>query len=322
MKLTVSATPHIRGNATTGRIMLTVILSLLPALVAAVVLQGWRALAVVLVTVLSAVVTELLYEYIVNRRITIKDFSAAVTGLLLAFTLPSSVPYHVAVLGAVIAIMVIKGFSGGLGQNIFNPALASRAILMFIFPSSLTRFSSFGYKAPVLGEVDMVSSATPLHHMVMPSLPDISLSDAFLGRMPGTIGETCTLLLLAGGLVLILLKVISVRIPLSYLGSVAVLTLVFHRTDDAFLWMLYELLTGGVVLAAFFMATDYVTSPTTRLGQILYGIGCGALTVFFRYTGLFPEGVTYSILIMNALVWLIDLNTAPRIYGCEKGGRV
>lgn len=320
MQLNYNTSPHIRGKDTTSRIMLDVIISLVPALMVGIYFQGPRALMVTLVTILAAVATEGLYRLIARKYFTLSDLSAVVTGMLLAMTLPATVPYSVAALGAVFAILIVKAFSGGLGENVFNPALAGRAFLMLCFPVYLTRFSTLGFRAPVLtNSVDMVSSATALHHMVMPSLPEASLLDMFLGSCAGTIGEVSALALLLGGVYLVVRKVITIRIPLSYISTVAVLTLIFHKTDaNPFLWMGYQLFSGGLMLGAIFMATDYVTSPTTALGQILYGIGCGVLTVIFRYTGLFPEGVTYAILIMNAVVWILERYTRPRIYGNKK----
>lgn len=322
MKLNYNTSPHIRGKDSTTRIMGDVIIALMPALVVGIIFQGWRALFVVLVSILSSVATEGLYRLIAKKYFTLSDLSAVVTGFLFALTLPATVPYWIVVVGAVFAILVVKAFCGGLGENIFNPALAARAFIMFFFPSYITRFASFGYKAPIVGEVDMISSATPLHHMVMPALPSETILDMFLGRSAGTIGEISAIALLLGGAYLLYKKVITIRIPLSFLGSVALITLVFHKTDSPLIWMAYNLLSGGVILGAIFMATDYVTSPTTALGQILYGIGCGVLTVVFRYTGLFPEGVTYSILLMNALVWILEKYTRPRIYGNKKGGYI
>lgn len=310
MKLTVASSPHIRGNFRTNRIMRDVALSLLPALAVGVWQFGLRALVVTLVSIAAAVASEWFYSVVTKTRNTTVDGSAVVTGLLLAMTLPASVPYWQAALGSAFAIIVVKCLCGGLGQNIFNPALAGRALLMLLFPVSLTRFSG----------VDGVSSPTPLHHMVMPALPEQSVLDMFLGRCPGSIGEISALALILGGGYLVYRKVISLRIPVSYLGAVAVITLVFHKTDDALGWMLYSLCSGGVMLGAIFMATDYATSPATPVGQIIYGIGCGALTVVFRYYGLFPEGVTYAILLMNAFVWFIDRHTAMRRFGTGKGG--
>ena len=308
MKLTVASSPHIRGNFRTSRIMLDVVLALLPALAVGVWVLGLRALWVTLICMGSAVASEWLFALVIRRRNTVIDCSALVTGLLLALTLPHTVPYWQAALGSVFAIVLTKALCGGLGQNVFNPALAARAFLMLIFPLGLTRYET----------LDAVSSATPLHHMVMPSLPEESLLDLFLGNCPGSIGELSALALLLGGVYLILRKVISPRIPVAYLGTVAVLTLVFYKTDAPVQWMLYSLLSGGVMLGAIFMATDYATSPATPMGQWVFGIGCGVLTVIFRYFGLFPEGVTYAILLMNALVWVIDRFTAPRRFG--KGG--
>ena len=314
MKLTVASSPHIRGNFRTNRIMLDVVLALMPAFAVGVWKLGIRALLVALVSIGCAVAAEWLYSLQTHSRNTIVDGSAVVTGLLLAMTLPASAPLWQAALGSAFAIVVVKSLCGGLGQNVFNPALAGRALLMLVAPAGLTRYYALGS--------DAVTAATPLHHMVMPALPEESLMDMFLGNCPGSIGETCALALLLGGAYLVYRKVISLRIPVAYLGTVAVLTLVFSRGQDPVQWMLYSLLGGGVMLGAIFMATDYATSPVTPNGQIIYGIGCGALTVFFRYFGLFPEGVTYAILIMNAFVWTIDRYTAPRRFGVRKGGAV
>ena len=310
MKLTVASSPHIRGNFRTNRIMLDVVLALMPALAVGVWMLGIRALAVTAVCAVSAVAAEWLYSVFTRTRNTTVDGSALVTGVLLAMTLPHTVPYWQAVVGSVFAIVIVKALCGGLGQNIFNPALAARAFLMLIWPVGLTRYAG----------LDGVTAATPLHHMVMPALPEESLLDMFLGRCPGSIGELSAVALLLGGAYLVYRKVISVRIPAAYLGTLAVLTLVFHKTDAPIDWMLYSLLSGGVMLGAIFMATDYATSPATAMGQIVYGIGCGVLTVIFRYYGIFPEGVTYAILIMNAFVWVIDRHTAPRRFGVRKGG--
>ena len=313
MNLTVTSSPHIRGDFRSSRMMLDVVLALVPSLIVGVIVLGFRALVVTLISMAAAVAAEYLWSLLLKRRNTIIDCSALVTGMLFALTLPSTVPYWIAAAGSAFAILVAKLMCGGLGQNIFNPALFSRAVAMLLFPAALTRY-------PALG-ADAVSSATPLHHMVMPALPEESILDMFLGNCPGSIGELSALALLAGGIYLILRDVISDRIPFAYLATVAVLTLVFHKTDDAISWMLYSLFSGGVMLGAFFMATDFVTSPVTKPGQVLFGIGCGVFTVLFRYYGLFPEGVTYAILLMNLLVWVIDHSTAPYVYGYKKGGK-
>ena len=312
MNLTVTSSPHIRGDFRTSRLMLDVVLALVPALIVGAVVLGVRALMVTLISMAAAVVAEYLWSLILKRRNTIVDGSALVTGMLFAMTLPVSVPYWLAAAGSAFAIIVAKLMCGGLGQNIFNPALFARAFMLVLFPAALTRYPAV--------HVDAVSSSTPLHHMVMPALPEESILDMFLGNCPGSIGELSALALIIGGIYLVARKVISARIPVSYLATVAVITFVFHKTDDALSWMLYSLFSGGVMLGAIFMATDYVTSPVTKRGQILYGIGCGVLTVLFRYYGLFPEGVTYAILLMNLCVWVIDRYTAPRVYGSQKGG--
>ena len=309
MKLTVASSPHIRGDFRTSRLMLDVVIALLPALAVGVYVLGLRALAVTAVCVGCAVAAEWLYGLLTRSRNTVIDGSALVTGVLLAMTLPHTVPYWLAAAGSVFAILMVKALCGGLGQNVFNPALAARAFMLLIYPVGMTRYEG----------IDGVTSATPLHHLVMPALPEESILDMFLGNCPGSIGEISALALIVGGIYLVARKVISARIPVAYLGAVAVLTLVFHKTDSAVDWMLYSLFSGGVMLGAIFMATDYATSPATPVGQVVYGLGCGVLTVIFRYFGLFPEGVTYAILLMNALVWFIDRHTALRRFGQQKG---
>ena len=311
MKLTVASSPHIRGDFKSSRIMFDVMLALVPAMVVGIWMHGFRSLVVTLVSIASCVLLEWLYSVVTKTRNTVVDGSALVTGMLLAMTLPATVPYWLVIVGAAFAIIFVKALCGGLGQNIFNPALSARGFMMLVAPAYMVRFEG----------VDGVTAATPLHHMVMPALPEESVLDMFLGNCPGSIGEISALALLAGGAYLVCRKVISVRIPAAYLGSVAVLTLVFSKTDAPVDWMLYSLFSGGLMLGAIFMATDYATSPVTAKGQIIYGIGCGILTVVFRYFGLFPEGVTYAILLMNALVWIIDRYTAPRRFGVKKGGK-
>ena len=310
MKLTVTSSPHIRGDFRSSRLMLDVVIALIPALLVGTLVLGIRALAVTLVSLVAAVAAEGLFTLANRKRNTLMDCSALVTGLLFALTLPATTPYWVVAVGSAFAIVVGKLLWGGLGQNTFNPALVARAFVMLLWPASITRYEG----------LDGVTAATPLHHMVMPALPEESVLDMFLGNCPGSIGELSALALLLGGVYLIVRKVISIRIPAAYIGTVALLTLVFHKTDSALLWMFYSLFSGGLMLGAIYMATDYATSPVTPLGQIVYGIGCGVLTVIFRYYGLFPEGVTYAILLMNGCVWFIDRHTAPRRFGVKKGG--
>ena len=309
MKLTTACSPHIRGSFKTSRLMLDVCLALLPALAVGIWRFGTSAVLLTLVCLAAAAATEYLCGLLLYKRNTLPDCSCFVTGFLLAMTLPAATPLWQAAIGVFFAVFVVKGLFGGLGQNVFNPALTGRALLMLLWPLSVTRFA-----------VDGVAGATPLHHMVMPALPEESLLDMFLGNCSGSMGEISALALLLGGVYLVVRKVISARIPLAYIGAVAVLTLVFPKTENAFLWMGYELFSGGLMLGAIFMATDYATSPVTAGGQVIYGIGCGVLTVLFRYFGIYPEGVTYAILLMNACVWVIDRLTPPRRFG-TKGGK-
>ena len=321
MKLVVTSSPHIHSGTHTSRLMGAVLVALLPTLLAGVWFFGLRSLVLAVVSVAACLVSEWLYRTLTRQSNTLPDLSAAVTGLLLALTLPATAPYWVAAVGGVFAIVVVKGLIGGLGQNIFNPALAARAFLMLCWPACITRFAAPGTRPDALTmSVDMVASATPLHHMLMPALPTESLLDMFLGNIGGCIGEVSALAILLGGAYLLVRKVISWRIPVAYLATVAVLTLIFSKGQDPLLWMLYNLLGGGVLLGAFFMATDYATSPVTPWGQLVYGVGCGALTVAFRYYGLFPEGVTYAILLMNACAWSLDRLTPPKRFGTVKGG--
>ena len=320
MNLTVSSAPHIRSGDTTRRTMLDVLIALIPALIAAVILFGLRALVLTVISAAVCVVVELLYCLVTRRKSTVGDLSAVVTGVLLAFSLPASCPYWVVAVGDAFAIIVVKGFIGGLGQNVFNPALGGRALIMLFWPATITRYGTEAVDAFNFGAVDIVSSSTPLQTMARPALPEASLLDMFLGKLGGCIGEVCTLALLIGLVYLLVRRVISWRIPVAYIGTMAVLTLVFYKTDNALTWMLYSIMGGGAMLGAIFMATDYVTSPTLPSAQLVYGIGCGALTVLFRYFGLFPEGVTYAILIMNACAWALDRAVPVKRFGVGKGG--
>lgn len=307
MNLHTTPAPHIRGDDSTREIMRDVCLALLPALLFGTVRFGVPVLAVTAASVGAAVLGELLAHrlWFRGRRL---DWSAAVTGLLLAMTLPPTVSWWIAALGGGFAVVVIKALGGGLGQNIFNPALAARALLVLCFPAAMTRYAG----------VDGVSSATPLHRMAMGMLPEESGLALFLGFCPGSIGEISGLALLLGGAYLVWRQVITIRIPAAYLGTAALLTLVFHRGD--LVWMLCSLCSGGLLLGAIFMATDYASSPVTPGGQLLYGAGCGVLTVLFRSFGIFPEGVTYAILWMNAVVWEIERWTMPVVFGHRASG--
>lgn len=318
LNLTVSQSPHIRSDEGTSSIMLDVIIALMPALAVAVYIFGFRALTLTAVSVAACIFFEWGYRRLLKKSNTIGDWSAVVTGVLLAFCLPVSAPYWIAVVGAFFAIVIVKQLYGGIGKNFMNPALAARAflfswpIIMNTWVAPLSRVSVIG------GNVDAVSSATPMASLTLGIIPtDTSLTEMFLGQIGGSMGEISALVLILGGLYLIARKIISPRIPLAYLLTVAVITFVFPRGNDNLQWMLYNLLGGGLMLGAIFMATDYSTSPVTPKGQIIFGVGCGLLTVFIRYFGAYAEGVSYAILIMNACVWLIDKLFRPRRFGVK-----
>ena len=311
--------------------MLDVIVALLPALGMAVYLFGPRVLALTLVSVAACVGAEYGYRRLMGLSNTVGDLSACVTGLLLAMSLPVTAPYWAPVLGGVFAIVVVKQLFGGLGQNFMNPALGGRAFLMLCYPVAMTTWivpgiGSDKWAGLISGEVtmagaDIVTGATPLSADFMHGglLPESSLLDVFVGNVGGCIGEVSALMLLLGGLYLIWRGVIRARIPVAYIATVAVLTFLFPMGgNDRLTWMAYQLFSGGLMLGAFFMATDYVTSPVTKKGEVIFGIGCGLLTVFIRYFGGYPEGVSYSILIMNCCVWLIDKVGKPNRYGVTK----
>ncbi len=320
MNLNISSAPHIRSSDNTRKLMLTVLVALVPALIAGVIVFGVRALIVVAISMAASVATELVCGLVTGKKASVADGSAAVTGLLLALTLPASVPYWMPAVGGVFAIVVAKCLCGGLGQNVFNPALAARAFLMLFWPTALVRYAAPGALG-LANNVDMVSSSTPLQDMSRGVLPgDESLLDMFLGNTGGTIGEVSALALLIGAAILLATRTINWRIPVSYVGTVAALSLFFARGDDPIMWMLCSVFGGGLLIGAIFMATDYSSSPTSPLAQLVFGIGCGALTILFRYKSLYPEGITYAILTMNAFAWALDRYLPPRRFGVAKGG--
>ncbi len=313
----VSASPHIHGTENTVSIMLTVLIALLPAVIWGIYAFGIRALILVLVTVASCVGSELLYELFMKKPITVGDLSAAVTGVLLALSLPPNMPLWMPVVGGVFAIIIVKQLFGGLGKNFLNPALTARAF-MYCWPAAMTLFSNFGVRLPILTSnmtSDVYASATPLVNINEGLPPTYSMSQLFLGQIPGCIGEISSILILLGGILLLVRRVITWHIPAAYLGTVALITFIFGKGDLASDYMWYSLFSGGVMLGAIFMATDYVTSPVSSTGKIIYGIGCGGITVFIRYFGGYPEGVTFAILIMNLLTWYIDKITRPGVFG-------
>lgn len=325
--LTISSSPHAHSPNSTRRLMFDVCLALVPALIAAIWYFGWRCLTVVMVSVAACVFFEWAYRRIMKKENAWADLSAVVTGILLAFVCPPTIPYWVVILGALFAIVLVKQLFGGIGQNIVNPALAARAFL-FSWPLFMNTWIRSGvhpavFSNPTSAALDGLTAATPLASMSAGKLPAEDALDLFLGQTGGCIGEVCTAALLLGGVYLLLRRVITLRIPLSYLGTVAVLAFAFplggaNRLD----WMLCQLLSGGLMLGALFMATDYTTSPVTHAGQIAYGVGCGVLTLLFRYFGSYPEGVTYAILIMNCCVGFFDKMGIPKRFGAvkKKGG--
>ena len=316
--LTVSPSPHMKDDVTTGRIMLKVIAALLPSAIWGVYAFGTRAAAILVLSTVSAILFEFLCQKIMRRPVTVSDCSAALTGLLLGMNLAPAVPLWLPVVGSFFAIVVVKQLFGGIGKNIVNPALAAR-VFLFAWPQRMGEFFGFGTRINSLAinyeMTDAVSAATPLSSLKAGALPEESFFDMFLGNTAGCIGEVSALLLIIGGLYLIFSKVITWHIPVSYIGTVALLCLIFPKNDMRFEFMLCEIAAGGLMIAAFFMATDYTTSPVTPKGRLIYGVGCGVLTVFIRYFGGYPEGVSFSILIMNLLTWYIDKITVPKRFG-------
>lgn len=302
-KLISTVSPHFSTKRDTTHIMLDVILALCPAAIASVLLFGWRALLVIAVCVGTCVLSEFLFEKLCKRENTISDLSAIVTGMLLAFNLPVTIPVWQAVIGSVVAIIVVKQLFGGIGQNFANPAITARIIMLVAFSGEMTRWVN-----PVSGifdEVSAVTGATPLVAMSK-GFPLPSYLDLLLGKHGGSLGETCALALILGGLYLLIRRVITWHIPVAFIGTVALMSLVCGQD------VLGQLLSGGLMLGAFFMATDYATTPNTKWGKIIFGVGCGLITVLIRFWGNYPEGVSYSILLMNILTPYISRLTRSK----------
>lgn len=307
--------PYIKDRATVDTIMLDVLVALTPALVMGAFLFGFRVLVLAAISVLSCMGSEYLYCKWMGKPRSIGDLSAGVTGLLLAMTLPVTAPYWAPVLGGAFAIIVVKQFYGGLGKNFMNPALAGRMLLLS-FPGMMTTWVDALDRQAVVG-VDAVSTATPMAYLHLGKLPDLRLNQLLLGQHGGAMGEVASLMLLLGGAYLLCRRVISWRIPVCFIGTVGLLTLLFPKGDAPWDWMVCNLFSGGLLLGAIFMATDYTTSPVTPRGQILFGVGCGCLTVLLRYYGSYPDGVGFSILTMNCCVWLLDRVGLPRRFGVK-----
>ena len=318
-ELTISSSPHAHSPVTTQTIMRDVLIALVPALLGSIYFFGFRALLVTLVSAAACVFFEWGFCKIRKLHCKTYDLSAVVTGVLLAFVCPVTIPYWTIILGDFFAIVLVKMLFGGLGKNIVNPALAGRAFL-FSWPVLMSNWVKVGFDnaAGLLSTADAVTAATPMSAMHQGALPEESILDMFLGNIGGCIGETSALLLIIGFIYLLYRKVITARIPLAYIGTVAILAFLFPQGNDRIAWMAAQVFGGGLMLGAIFMATDYVTSPLTKLGQLVYGIGCGVITILIRYFGGYSEGVTYAILCMNACAVLLDKIGRPVKFGAPK----
>lgn len=311
-QLLVTASPHLRSSNTVRRDMLDVIIALIPAGIVGIYQFGYRAAILIAVSILACVLSELIFEKITKRKVTIGDLSAVVTGILLAYNVPFTLPVWQMAIGGVFAIVIAKMFFGGLGQNIVNPALAARAFLMASWSESMTSFIPPARKGALatVGDVSMLTGATPL------SDPNsFSLMDLFLGNIPGVIGEVSALAILIGACYLLVRKVIHIRIPLTYILTTVIFLAIFNKGVAS---LPKDILSGGLLLGAFFMATDYTTTPITIKGQYIFAIGAGFLTAVIRAFGGYPEGVSYSILLMNLVVPIIENYTRPKTFGKAK----
>ena len=318
--LTVSTSPHIKSPVTTRSIMIDVLIALTPACLWGIYIFGPRALSLLLISLICAVGFEALYQLLLKKPITVTDGSAAVTGILLGMNLPATAPLWLPIVGSFFAIVVVKQLYGGIGKNFMNPALAARAFLMLAWPAQMTAspapYTTSSAFAPSIDSVDIVASATPMQLLKDGTIPDTGIFNMLLGAKAGTIGEVATLLLIGGGLYLLIRRVITWHIPVSYIATVALISYIFPQNSaERVDFVICEVICGGLMLAAIFMATDYATTPVTENGRLLFGVGCGAITMFIRYFGVYNEGITFAILIMNTLVWYIDNLTRPKRFG-------
>ena len=327
LKLIATSNPHIRSNETTRSIMLDVIIAMLPALAFAIFNFGLRALTLTAVSVVGCIFWEWLYRKLMKKPQSIGDLSCVVTGMLLAFVCPVHMPYWMIIIGDFFAIVVVKQLFGGIGKNFLNPALAGRAVLLASYAGTMTSWvDPAAGKAAIIGSnADVVTTATPLAIMKTGDFAELmatyGVDKMFIGQIPGSLGEVSAVALLIGGAYLIWRKVINWQTPVAYIATVAVLTFLFPKQGTGLEWMLYSVFGGGLFLGAFFMATDYATSPVTKKGQLIFGIGCGLFTVLIRYFGSYNEGVCYSIMVMNLLVALIDKYTKPSRFGVVKSDK-
>ena len=327
LKLIATSNPHIRSNETTRSIMLDVIIAMLPALAFAIFNFGLRALTLTAVSVVACIFWEWLYRKLMKKPQSIGDLSCVVTGMLLAFVCPVHMPYWMIIIGDFFAIVVVKQLFGGIGKNFLNPALAGRAVQLASYAGTMTSWvDPAAGKAAIIGSnADVVTTATPLAIMKTGDFAELmatyGVDKMFIGQIPGSLGEVSAVALLIGGAYLIWRKVINWQTPVAYIATVAVLTFLFPKQGTGLEWMLYSVFGGGLFLGAFFMATDYATSPVTKKGQLIFGIGCGLFTVLIRYFGSYNEGVCYSIMVMNLLVALIDKYTKPTRFGVVKSDK-
>lgn len=316
-KVVITSSPHIKSKEDTKSIMLDVLLALIPSLAVSTYVFGLRAILMTAVSIIACMVFEAIYDKIVGKENTVMDLSAAVTGVLLAFVCPVTLPYWMLIIGDGIAIIFAKCIFGGLGKNFINPALAGRAFLLASWPVAMTTWVAARSHVGLGSTADVVSAATPMAILKGSAEGDLpSVMSVFLGVTGGSMGEVSAVLLLVGGIYLLVRKVITIQIPASYILTVAVLAAIFPAEGYGHLeYMLYAIFGGGLMLGAIFMATDYSTTPVSKKGQIVFGIGCGLLTTMIRFFGGYPEGVCYSILLMNTTVWLIDKYTRPTKFG-------
>lgn len=316
-KVVITSSPHIKSKEDTKSIMLDVLLALIPSLALSTYVFGLRAILMTAVSIIACMVFEAIYDKIVGKENTVMDLSAAVTGVLLAFVCPVTLPYWMLIIGDGIAIIFAKCIFGGLGKNFINPALAGRAFLLASWPVAMTTWVAARSHVGLGSTADVVSTATPMAILKGSAEGDLpSVMSVFLGVTGGSMGEVSAALLLVGGIYLLVRKVITIQIPASYILTVAVLAVIFPAEGYGHLeYMLYAIFGGGLMLGAIFMATDYSTTPVSKKGQIVFGIGCGLLTTMIRFFGGYPEGVCYSILLMNTTVWLIDKYTRPTKFG-------
>lgn len=315
-KLQITVSPHIRSSITTGGIMLDVVIALLPALAAAVWLFGARALYITAICVLACVLSELIFQLITKRTPSIGDLSAVVTGMLLAFNLPVSILEWQAIVGSVVAIVIVKQLFGGIGCNFANPAITARIVLLLSFSQSMTYWT----KPAGFSSGDLISSATPLALAAQGTEKLPPLFDLAIGKHAGCMGETCALALLIGGVYLLIRRVITWHTPVAFIGTVFLIS--FFAGDFSLETALYQILSGGLMLGAFFMATDYATSPPTGRGKLLFGIGCGVITAAIRLWGTYPEGVSFAILLMNILTPYITKLCARKVFGAVRVEKV